>query len=363
MKIAFDNQIFLRQKFGGVSREFCEISNELNKLDGIESEIIAPLHFNLLLNNYESSIRNIYVPKWPNRYRKVVNSLSDLLGDRYLRKFKPNIFQETHYTMKALQFSGPRFITVNDMIREKIDFNKERLKLKRISVKRADHVICISKNTEQDLHHYIPESLGKTSVIYLGVSDIFRYPQNDFGKGGFSIKPYYLFVGDRSGYKNFDNFLSAFARSSAYRKHNAKIICFGGGKFTQSELIKISELGMSNSCEHISGDDLKLVNYYQNALALVYPSRYEGFGLPPLEAMAVGCPVISSKGGSLPEILSDAALFFDLDSTESLQKALDDIIDSNTLRQTLIQKGRKLSPQFSWKNTALKHAELYKQFG
>jgi glycosyltransferase involved in cell wall biosynthesis len=94
----------------------------------------------------------------------------------------------------------------------------------------------------------------------------------------------------------------------------------------------------------------------------VYPSRYEGFGLPPLEAMAVGCPVISSKGGSLPEILSDAALFVDLDATESLQMAIDDIIESEALRQTLIEKGRKHCAQFNWKDTALKHAELYKQF-
>lgn len=362
MKIAFDNQIFLRQKFGGVSREFCEISNELNKLNGIESEIIAPFHFNLLLKNYESNKRNIYIPKWPNKYRNFVNKFSDLIGERYLKKYQPNILHETHYTMNAWQFSGHRIITVNDMIREKIDFNNERLKVKRISVSRADQVVCISKNTEQDLHHFIPESLGKTSVIYLGISDIFRYPQIDNVKVEIPKSPYYIFVGDRSGYKNFGNFLSAFAKSTAYKKHHAKIVCFGGGKFTDTELIKISELGMSNSCENVSGDDHKLMNFYQNALALVYPSRYEGFGLPPLEAMAVGCPVISSKGGSLPEILSDAALFVDLDAIESLQLAIDDIIESEALRQTLIEKGRKHSAQFSWKNTALKHAELYKQF-
>ena len=140
------------------------------------------------------------------------------------------------------------------------------------------------------------------------------------------------------------------------------IVAFGGGSFSSSEIQLLKTLGIQEGhIIHVSGDDAKLANYYYNATAFVFPSLYEGFGLPPLEAMAHDCPVISSNTSSMPEIIGDAAEYFDPKSEEQTVHAIENVVYSDTRKQYLIMKGRKRHKRFSLKKCADETFEVYKQ--
>ena len=142
---------------------------------------------------------------------------------------------------------------------------------------------------------------------------------------------------------------------------NFDIICFGGGKFIKEEIEYMNELSIDLSKLHqIDGSDQVLSSLYTYSEALVYPSKYEGFGLPILEAMSLGCPVISSNTSSLPEVYGDAALTFSPESFEELMQCLIKITTNNDLKKKLILNGFKREKKFSWKKCALKTSRIDK---
>jgi glycosyltransferase involved in cell wall biosynthesis len=166
-------------------------------------------------------------------------------------------------------------------------------------------------------------------------------------------KPYFLYVGTRSKYKNFNILVQAMA-SSEWLKNNFQVICFGGSsEFLKSEVKYQIEHQVADNFTYLRGDDTLLKSLYQHAQALVYPSLYEGFGLPPLEAMSCGCPVVCSRTSSLPEVVGSAATFFeDLSSAEELAAAMTRVVTDSTYRQQSIQTGLVQSKAFSWQQTA-----------
>jgi glycosyltransferase involved in cell wall biosynthesis len=165
-------------------------------------------------------------------------------------------------------------------------------------------------------------------------------------------KPYFLYVGTRSKYKNFQVLLDAFARST-WLKRNARVVCFGGsGPYLQPELDFMAQHGLMDNFSYLSGDDSVLKELYLHAQALVYTSRYEGFGLPPLEAMECGCPVVCCPTSSLPEVVGDAAVLFAPDSPEELAAVLQQVAEDQSQRAVLIAKGRAQAAQFSWERAA-----------
>ena len=171
-------------------------------------------------------------------------------------------------------------------------------------------------------------------------------------------KNYILFVGKRIGYKNFVNFLKAYSISNELRK-NFTIKCFGGGKFRKDEIKMINELAINiNEIENIQGDDLKLSKLYQNARALVYPSKYEGFGLPILEAMEHNCPVICSNTSSLPEV--ESVVYFDPEDIDEMSHKISETLMSDDKIKILKIKGKKRVKNFTWFNCAKETNKLYK---
>ena len=140
------------------------------------------------------------------------------------------------------------------------------------------------------------------------------------------------------------------------------IVAFGGGSFSSSEIQLLKTLGIQEGqIIHVSGDDAKLANYYYNASAFIFPSLYEGFGLRVLEAMSLDCPVISSNTSSMPEVIGDAAEYFDPKSEEQIVHAIENVVFSETRRKELIMKGRKRHKRFTWKKCADETFEVYKQ--
>jgi len=166
-----------------------------------------------------------------------------------------------------------------------------------------------------------------------------------------------LFTGDRIYYKNFELFISAVSRILI--DHNLKLICTGK-IFTKNEIKLFEENKISNRVIHNFVSDDMLFSLYENAIAFIFPSIYEGFGIPVLEAFAAGCPAILSNTSSLPEVGGDAALYFDPNSIDEMYNVIENLIDNKILRDELIKKGKERLNMFNWKNAALQTANVYR---
>jgi glycosyltransferase involved in cell wall biosynthesis len=261
--------------------------------------------------------------------------------------------------------NAKRVLTVYDMIPEKYANSFEgslgTSNPKKISAQRADHIICISESTRKDLIDICQIPREKTSVIYLGVDDIFSSISQKIDLQLNLPRNFLLYVGKRDGYKNFDRFLRAFSASISI-KRDCSIVCFGGGVFTAAELAMANASGLrSGQLTHYAGGDDLLATIYREADALVYPSLYEGFGLPPLEAMASGCPVICSNTSSLPEVVGDAGEYFDPLSKESMMEAMEGVLSSHKRRDDLIAKGFLQASKFSWEKCAKETLKEYQK--
>lgn len=269
------------------------------------------------------------------------------------------IYHPTYY-VDALPFSRIKKVaTALDMIHELFpnQFSGDDLttKRKRQLFHTAELIISISEHTKKDLIDIFRIPAEKIRVIPLAQS----LPTPQAIKSSVSEKPYFLYVGLRGGYKNFSGLLSAFGKAGLAKDFD--LVCFGGGPLLENEKNEINDLGISAAIHQISGDDQVLANTYARAWAFVYPSLYEGFGIPPLEAMACGCPVIACRSSSIPEVVGDAAQMFSPDSEESLIEALRRIAQDHSLRQRLIPAGLGRERQFSWDKTYAEHLKVYQE--
>lgn len=170
--------------------------------------------------------------------------------------------------------------------------------------------------------------------------------------------PYVLYVGSREGYKNFSGLLRAFSMSPRLREQ-FQLLCFGGGALCDSELQQIARAGLTGRVRQIGGSDAVLASCYRHATLFVYPSLYEGFGIPPLEAMSLDCPVACSNTSSIPEVVGDAAACFDPSDPESLLATLEEVLNSGNLRDSLIERGRLRRECFSWRRCAQETLHIY----
>jgi glycosyltransferase involved in cell wall biosynthesis len=227
------------------------------------------------------------------------------------------------------------------------------------AVRRADHVICISENTRQDLIERLGVEPEKTSVVYLGHS--LQVTNHASLVGRDNNPPFVLYVGAREGYKNFSALIRAFA-SSRLLAEGFQLVCFGGGALSAREAAYMREHNLDPDlviCR--SGGDSVLADLYQRATLLVYPSLYEGFGIPPLEAMALGCPVACTNTSSLPEVVGEAAALFDPHSDEQIVEALESIALSPERAETLTKLGIERARLFSWHKCAEDTLEVYQR--
>ena len=226
------------------------------------------------------------------------------------------------------------------------------------AVKKADHIICVSECTRTDLIRLFNVPEEKITVIYHGF-DSFSQPDN---KHHFDYvdSPFLLFVGSRSAHKNFNRLLESISTSD-FIKNNFKLVFFGGGKLKVSESSLINRLRLSDMVMQISGDDTILSSLYKKASALIYPSLYEGFGFPPLEAMANACPVTASNTGSIPEVIGNAGVFLNPYDIDSIRSSIENVLLSEDIKKELIEKGLERLKFFSWKKCAEETLDIYKK--
>lgn len=369
MRIAFDYQAFFIQEYGGISRYYSKLSRALNALEGVEARIFAPLHINAYLTELPAAlVSGVDVRAWPRR-KKMFRYFNEVISRTQIRHYRPNIVHETYYSQKSVAPKGvPLVVSVYDMIHEKFSDSFARTDrtsgLKKQAVQRADHVICISQSTKNDLIKFFDVPETKISVVYIGFEDFSASATSAAGDSeAVSVgRPYFLYVGQRSGYKNFEAFVRAFA-SSTRLTQNFSIVCFGGGAFSEEEKGLFAVLGLSESqvMQAGGGDDV-LASFYRSAFAFVYPSLYEGFGIPPLEAMSLGCPVICGRSSSVPEVVGDAAEYFAPGSVDSIREGLEVLADSPSRRNELVQLGNERYKLFTWPRCAKETFAVYENF-
>jgi glycosyltransferase involved in cell wall biosynthesis len=360
ISVAFDSAAFARPQHGGIARYFSALVRELNLIDGVEATIYAPLYRNEYARRLsEGTIRGVYVPTLP-KTGLIVDRLSAMLCDFAFRGPQSEIIHETGYRAAPAKLRGRnRIVTIHEMMPELFSFSAGQ-EARRAAVQRADHVICVSETTRRDLIEIFGVNPARTSVTYLGVDKHMQQktsiPQDQRLK-----RPYILFVaGGRGRYKNFRAFVEAFASSSKLR-HDFDVICFGGGGFDGEEREWIDALKLApTQIRQLGGSDEKLKELYAGARAFVYPSLYEGFGLPPLEAMWMDCPVAASNAGAIPEVVGSAAKLFDPCDLDAMRLAIEDVVFDESLRQKLIGEGRLRREQFTWERCARDTLSVYR---
>jgi glycosyltransferase involved in cell wall biosynthesis len=368
MKIAFDHQIFSLQRYGGVSRYFFELASRLPAHGVSDVSIVAPFH----INNYLAGepgrrfTRGRYVPRYTAEgLSGVVPSLvflaSLLAAPLAWRGANPDIIHETYFAAKPVGKARRRVVTVYDMTHELFAEEtlgaKQTARAKRAAVERADHVICISENTRRDLVRLYGVDPERTSVVHLGyaLTGEASEPKVNDGVG----RPTLLFVGNRMGYKNFGALLQAYGRSPILREF--ELIAFGGHPLLPDERKEISRLGIGDRVRFESGSDRELAARYRAATAFIYPSKYEGFGIPPLEAMSHGCPVVCSNAGSIPEVVGDAGAYFDPNNSDDLRAVLERVVTTEGLQADLRARGHARIGAFSWDKCAAATAQIYRE--
>ena len=316
--------------------------------------IVAPINHNIHLNDIQTHFKkkyNININK--NFLTKILNNS---ISKYYFKFMSYDLYHLTYYS-ECFDTTKPKVITVYDLIHEKFmdEFKLSSLPKKKI-FKNIDHFICISENTKKDLINYYGINEKKITITYLA-----NFLKTQSGKKFKLSKPFFLFVGSRKRYKNFKLLLKSYSLDEKIKK-NFDIVCFGGGKFIREEINNIKDLKVDLSSMHqVEGSDEILSSLYSSAEALIYPSKYEGFGLPILEAMSLGCPVISSNTSSLPEVYGDAALNFTPTSSDELLNCITKITNNNELKEAYIKKGYNREKNFSWKKCAVETNKIYQK--
>jgi len=310
------------------------------------------------------------------------DALRAVMDDRNFRKILSKLSGVVHLPNQHLGRYGnslrmPYIITVHDLIRY-FDLKKYGIYIHHPNfrdrfylncdykgIKKAARIIAISEATKRDLIHHLGIPDNRISVVYPGIDHVTFRPS--FVASNFEY-PYILFVGSEHPRKNLLTLLKAFSRLKGRSSFgNLKLVKVGkaGGReadFRKQSMEVIESLNLDKEVVFtgvVSGVDLRV--YYSNAECLVFPSIYEGFGFPPLEAMACGCPVITSDSSSLPEVVGEAAIKISSRDVEGLATALEKILTKRQLREELITKGVKQAAKFSWEQTAEKTLRIYEE--
>lgn len=357
MKIAFDYSTFLFQKYGGISRYFVKLAKYLDKTH--KCKIIAPISVNNYIHEIDNCVFNlIKIKKIPNFNRKLLTNLSFFSSILYMKYWKPDIIHKTYFNGHNYKIKNTKKILnvwdLNHEIHPEFYNKKNDWRPKTNSLSLADHVICSSFKTRADLEKYYNYDLNKTSVIYQGVDTLLKNESVVYNK-----KKYLLYVGSRLGYKNFDNLLKALSLNKQILE-DFKLVCFGQEIKTHYEQELIKELNLNNkNIIFIGGEDNLLKDYYLNSTALIYPSKNEGFGFPPLEAMAYGCPVITSNNSAILEATNLEKYSFDPESPQDIIKKIENVIYSDININFLIEYGLNRVKNFTWLNTSNKMSKIY----
>jgi len=359
LKIFLDHQIFTIQNFGGISRVFTELYKEFKKSDVIEP--ILPMQFSD--NEYIDEIKGVRsVFKKKRFFLKTLfyYFINRIYSTLVLIKGDFDIFQPTYYDPYFLPFLGkkPFVLLIHDMTHEifpeAISLKDRTIEWKKKLVYKADRIITISENTKRDILKFYDIEESKITVVSWGTSIVVKKTNIELPDR------YILFVGNRTNYKNFEFFFKSVVPLLKKEK-DLYLVCAGSSNFSEEEKKMIEESGVSNRVKHIRFRDEELGYIYSKAVCFVFPSLYEGFGIPVLEAFACNCPAVISNTSSLPEVGGNAVEYFNPKDIKSIESSVRRVVNDEVLRKEMIRKGKERLKMFGWEKTSKEFLNVYNE--
>ncbi|MGG6270194.1 glycosyltransferase family 4 protein [Leptolyngbya sp. AN03gr2] len=368
MKIAIDVTPWM-PKPSGIGLYVSNLIQGLTKLQSHESfdlELIYQpglknwLKRNLSFPDYLQPYSNLHLFPFPVRVSNLFLEAPSLFS-RQFDRFSQNsdIVHGTNYTVfpvrgsrKVMTIYDISFIRYPEYSNSTVKAYTNRLKK---CLEWTDLVLTISHSSKQDIVEYLGVDPSRICVTHLAS----RYQVREISE---SSKPYILFVSTIEPRKNLKSLISAFE----YLKRNYQIehdlILIGQKGWLYEPIFEqIARSTFQSSIRHLSYlPDDQVAQFYQEADVFVYPSHYEGFGMPVLEAMTLGAPVVTSNSSSLPEVAGDAAILVDPNNVEQLAESILKVIRDRQFRSSLVQKGREQAKLFSWEKTAKKTLNAYR---
>lgn len=358
MRVALDEQIFAIQPYGGISRMFAELAQQFvaGVVPGLD---LAPLD-TAVVNRYVLDDPELTAALDVRPARNQWTALARYFGS-IRRPPKADIVHNTFYLPHGLTAIGgaKRIVTIHDMIPELMPHTRRRLDLitlKRRYVDAADHIICVSEATKQDLIKVYGIPHAPISVVHHGVDPRFR---PDVPKADFLKDRYILFVGHRKTYKDADVLFRAFAQIAPQRP-DLHLLCIGGDGLSREEVERLYALGIRDQVSQRYLSDEDMASAYGHAELFVFPSHFEGFGLPALEAMACGAPTILARATSLPEVGGEAAEYFEPGDVDDLARTMSRLLDDPDARADLRARGFVRAGEFTWPRAAARTADVYR---
>jgi glycosyltransferase involved in cell wall biosynthesis len=366
MRILYDHQVFSLQDAGGASRYHFELIRHLQESTEVELEILLGLNASVMpfagLQDARTKVFGRRTGSKPGLARYAINELFSAVFAPL--RGRVDIYHPTLY--RAIPWVRRRRVVVthHDCTHERFPqlFSNAAsiVAAKRKLFAQADAILCVSASSRRDLLHFYDVAEHKTHVVPHGFSPL-RLPPGDRQaiRNAREGPPSLLYVGSRAGYKNFDLLLEAFSRSGMAGSY--RLLAIGGGAWSAEEHQRIASLGLSGVVILLpKADDATLARAYRDAALFVYPSLYEGFGFPPLEAMSMGCPVLVNRTSSLPEVCGDAAFYFEAGDAEELSRVLVSTLENAQGLAARRQLGQEQVKLYDWSRTARSTLDVYR---
>lgn len=358
-KIFYDHQIFSSQRYGGISRYFEYLMCGIEESERVDYKLGVLKSNNYYIRNEKQLLSNSI-------FNPLFKTTADLIkrNNSYckylLKKDNFSIFHPTYYSPYFLKYlKKPLVITIHDMTYEALPqffLSDDPIPYyKRLLMERADKIIAISETTKQDILKYSKISEGKIEVIYHGM-DLNTPKYEDIPT---LPKEYILFVGARWSYKNFHMVANAFKILST-KYNDLQLVLAGGGPLSYGDSEFLMRNNILDKTVQISATDEQLNTIYKNALCFIYPSLYEGFGLPILEAFKNNCPVLLSDCSCFQEIAGDAANYFDHKSLESLVNEIEKMIINKSFASNFVLNGNSKLLEYPIEKCVSKTINFYR---
>lgn len=361
MEVVVDGTIYERQSHGGISRLFSEILPRMCDMDdSLRIHMLAERRLRQSLPEHKHIIRR-RIPS-VSRYLRPRRLWNPILLRLSVGRGEGQIWHSTYYTLPQ-GWKGLQVVTVADMIYERFASlfggpGDDRLReQKRRYVQGADRVICISESTRRDAERFYGLDREAICVAPLACSHVFRLlKQRDDELRPRSREPFLLYVGNRAHYKNFERLIQAYA---VWPRRKEMVLVIVGQPWSADERQRLVQLGIEDCVHSLTDvDDEALCRLYNWAAAFVYPSLYEGFGIPLLEAMACGCPIVASRIPSTIEVAGECPIYFEATEVDDLVSAFDLALSEGRSSER-VGRGLERCKLYSWDQTAARTLAVY----